>query len=71
MELTAKELKIIIDTEFLLAKAKVTEKINRLLENTRKELLIFIPKFDFNFPKELNLGYGKISEGENYNQLPS
>jgi len=70
MKFTAEELLIVNDTDFLLTKAKVTEKLNRLLENTREELLSFIQISDFNFPKELNLDYGKISKGENYNQLP-
>ncbi len=70
MELTAKELKIINNTDFLITKAKVTEKINTILENTRKELLSLIPTSDFYFPNEVNLDYGKISKGENYKSLP-
>ncbi len=38
MEISKSELTILNNTDFLLAKAKVLEKVNHLLENTRTDL---------------------------------
>ena len=49
MKLTDKELLILKDTDFLLSKAAVLKKINRLLEHTREELKICVATSDFSY----------------------
>ena len=70
MKLTDKELLILKDTDFLLSKAAVLKKINRLLEHTREELKICVATSDFSFPEGTDVLNGKISKGENYKNLP-
>ena len=70
MQLTEKELLILQDTDFLLTKATVLEKINELLEHTRNDLKSSIEISNFSFPDGTDLLNGKISKGENYKSLP-
>ncbi len=70
MYLTEKELLILQDTDFLLTKATVLEKINELLGQTRKELKESVENSNFSFPNGIDLLNGKISKGENYKNLP-
>ncbi len=70
MQLTEKELLILQDTDFLLTKATVLEKINELLGQTREELKESVENSNFSFPNGIDLLNGKISKGENYKNLP-
>ena len=70
MQLKEKELLIIQDTDFLLTKATVLEKINELLGQTREELKENVENSNFSFPDGIDLLNGKISKGENYKNLP-
>ncbi len=70
MQLTEKELLILQDTDFLLTKATVLEKINELLGQTREKLKRCVENSNFSFPDETYLLNGKISKGENYKNLP-
>ena len=70
MDLSAKELSIISDTDFLLTKAQALVKIEALLAETRSALGGLVAGSDFPFPAGARLFNGKISRGENYRQLP-
>ena len=70
MLLTEKELLILQDTDFLLTKATVLEKINELFGQIREELKGCVENSNFSFPERIDLLNGKISKGENYKNLP-
>ncbi len=70
MQLTERELLILQDTDFLLTKTTVLEKINELLGQTREELKGCVENSNFSFPDGIDLLNGKISKGENYKNLP-
>ncbi len=70
MPLTEKELLILQDTDFLLTKATVLEKITELLGQTREELKRCVDNSNFSFPEGTDILNGKISRGENYKNLP-
>lgn len=70
MELSDKELSVIENTSFLLTKIKVTEKIQQLLGQTRLDLKVLLSRSVFEFPEGSDLTTGKISKGENYQNLP-
>jgi len=70
MQLTEKELLILQDTDFLLTKVILLEKIARLFEYTREELKQCVENSNFSFPDGTDLLKGKISKGENYKSLP-
>jgi hypothetical protein len=68
--LTERELQIIHDREFLLAKAKVTAKIEGLLSKAREELKRSFSESNLIFPEKATFKSTKISRGENYLGLP-
>ncbi len=70
MPLKEKELLILHDTDFLLTKATVLEKIAELLGHTQEELKRCVENSNFSFPNGTDLLNGKISKGENYKNLP-
>jgi len=70
MQLTEKELLILQDSDFLLTKAAVLEKITELFGRTREELKRCVENSNFSFPDGTGLLNGKISRGENYKNLP-
>ena len=70
MQLTEKELLILQDTDFLLTKATLLERINELLGQTRLELKGCVVNSNFSFPDGIDILNGKISKGENYKNLP-
>jgi hypothetical protein len=70
MNLTKSELDILEDAEFLLAKARLISKVQELLAEVRMEINERIKSSAFSFPSDINLKSGKISRGENYNNLP-
>ena len=55
MGITEKELLILKDTDFLLTKATVLEKINELLGQTRQELKESVENSNFSFPDRTDL----------------
>lgn len=67
---TEKELRYIHDTDFLLTKGTVTEKVGGLLNQTHDLLKQYIASENFAFPAQTQARAGKISRGENYQQLP-
>lgn len=70
MDFTDKEFSVLKDTEFLLTKAAVLDKIYKLLEDTRTELVKCVERTRFSFPEGTDTTTGKISRGENYKNLP-
>lgn len=70
IDFTNKELSLLKDTDFLLTKINIIEKVNSLLTETRKELLQITKKSNFNFSNKLDLKRSKISKGEYYRGLP-
>jgi len=70
MDFTEKELRVLKDTDFLLTKSMVLEKIYKLLEETKEELIKSVTKTNFSFPEGTDIVNGKISRGENYKNLP-
>jgi len=70
MQLTDKELLILQDTDFLLTKVILLEKMTKLFEQTREELKQCVENSNFSFPDGTDLLSGKISRGENYKGLP-
>ena len=70
MQLTKKELLVLQDSDFLLTKAAVLEKITELFGHTREELKQCVEHSNFSFPDGTGLLNGKISKGENYKNLP-
>jgi hypothetical protein len=70
MDITEKDLRVLQDTDFLLTKSAVLEKIYKLLEDTRDELIKSVRNTDFTFPEGTDIVTGKISRGENYKSLP-
>jgi hypothetical protein len=70
MDITEKELRALKDTDFLLTKSRALEKIYKLLEVTRDELIKSVTKTDFSFPDGTDIATGKISRGQNYKNLP-
>jgi hypothetical protein len=69
-ELTAKELELVTDKDFLLAKARIMEKLCALMGTVQAELKLAIEKSSFFFPRDVDIVQGKISKGENYHSLP-
>jgi len=68
--LSEKELSVITDTDFLLAKAKIIAKIQKQFGQIRDELKSLVENSGLSFPEEVDTKMGKISKGENYQQLP-
>lgn len=70
MNFKEKELNILQDTDFLLTKSAVLDKIYKLLEDSRSELIKTVDNSNFSFPDRTDIVTGKISRGENYKNLP-
>ncbi|MCW8850490.1 MAG: hypothetical protein OQJ81_10970, partial [Melioribacteraceae bacterium] len=70
MILTKKEIDIISDKEFLITKNIVMNKIHDLFEDVRKSLNESVVSSEFIFPSKVDIRYGKIFKGENYQLLP-
>lgn len=67
---TEKELGYMQDTDFLLTKAIVSEKVSTLLNHTHEQLKQYLRTQDVRFPEGVKARAGKISRGENYQGLP-
>jgi len=68
--LSKKELDVISDTDFLLAKAKIMEKLHDQFGHVREELKLIVKSSSFSFPDEVDIQEGKIFKGEYYQDLP-
>ena len=69
-ELTAREIEVISDTEFLICKRAAIKKIEKLFGQTQKELSPMFKNSIISFPSKDKFSAGKISRGENYRGLP-
>lgn len=70
MSLTEKENKYIHDTDFLISKSVIYDKIHKQLEVTRSHIKYVIDRTNFSFPENTDTKYGKIFKGEYYRSLP-
>ena len=67
---TEKELRYMDDTDFLLTKATVSQKVRKLLNQTHDHLGQYISAEHLTFPEGVQARAGKIARGENYQRLP-
>ena len=67
---TEKELQYLTDTDFLLTKAVIGEKVQHWLSQTQQTLQAYISSQNLSFPSGVQHRAGKITKGENYQQLP-
>ena len=67
---TEKELRYAEDTDFLLTKATISQKVQALLNQTHDQLKQYLAVARFTFPEGTRTRAGKIARGENYQQLP-
>lgn len=65
-----KEILLLQDTDFLLAKGVVLTKVKELLQETRNHLRLKVEGSSSVLPERLDVINGKISRGENYKNLP-
>ncbi|MCZ6694870.1 MAG: hypothetical protein O6939_13270 [Bacteroidetes bacterium] len=70
MELSKKELSYLLNSDFLLTKNLIIQKIESLLGETELELQQQLKSSTFRFPPNTLTKGGKISKGENYKGLP-
>lgn len=70
MEFSDEELSCLLDTEFLLTKRKVSERVVKALSVIEGDLRNIALDTSFPYPKGTLLKSGKISKGENYRGLP-
>lgn len=69
-KLTSKELDYLKDTDFLLTKRVINEKIREMMEALEADIKVHVNAISFRFPKGTLLKSGKFSKGENYKGLP-
>lgn len=70
MDLSAKELSMIKDTEFLVTKIEIITKIEKLLKITKEKLIDVVKNENYNFVPEKIFNDGRIFKGEYYKKLP-
>ncbi len=70
IHLSKKDLNYLHDTDFLLTKIEILNKIFKLMDATREELINIVKGEWFPFPAGTETSTGKISKGENYLGLP-
>ncbi len=70
LNITNEDLILLEDSDVLLRKVNIIKKIERLLENSKLELINFLNNSDFNLPEQIDLNKAKISKGESYKDLP-
>lgn len=68
--ISAGELDVLRDLDFLLAKQRLTEKVVKSMAGVERELHEWVAQSDFPFPEGTQIKAGKIAKGENYRQLP-
>jgi len=67
---SSKEISLLQDSEFLITKNTLLQKLDKMLAVTQEEIQAYINKSDFDFPEKTFTRGGKISRGENYRHLP-
>ncbi len=67
---TDKDLRIVEDSDFLLAKRRIVEHVVESFAALKKALKIIIQEGEYLFPPEIPVNGGKISRGDNYQGLP-
>lgn len=70
IRLSAKEMELVVNAEWILTKNRVIEKVKTLLEGLQEEMKEYIRKHESTFHPQINLVPPKISKGENYKGLP-
>lgn len=68
--LNEKELDYLLDTDFLISKHTISNKIQGLLLNVESRIHAYIKNHNLKFPDPVLIKAGKISKGENYLLLP-
>jgi hypothetical protein len=70
MDLSQKELEYLQNTDFLLTKSQITQKLTAALGQVQGNLKKFILDNHLILPQTLDYQVGKISKGEKYRDLP-
>lgn len=70
LNFSAKELSYLQDTDFLLTKWEIMQRVKQLMREAEKLIRKEIHRFQETFPEGTLNRAGKISVGENYRQLP-
>lgn len=70
LHLSIKETEVILDTNWILTKHRITKKIFEMFDGISQELKIEVEKKSYLFPDNIKYQSGKISKGENYRLLP-
>ena len=68
VDITLDEFSLLSDPEILIKKKIIQNKIYKLLENTQAKIEVVLSQFEESLP--VNFGHAKISQGENYLNLP-
>lgn len=70
LHLSQKETELILDTDWILTKHRITKKIFEMFDGISLELKKEVDKKSYLFPDNIQYQSGKISKGENYRLLP-
>ena len=70
LNFSAREISYLQDTDFLLTKWEIMQKMKQLMRETEKLISKDIPRFQNVFPEAILHKAGKLSKGENYQGLP-
>ena len=68
--LTEKEFEIVVDSDFLLTKARIIQKVVGKFEELRVKMIERVASTNFEAPATLDVEKGKVFRGENYKNLP-
>jgi hypothetical protein len=68
IDLSTDEFSLLSDPDILIKKKIIQNKIYKLLENTQTKIEVFLGQFEESLPA--NFSHAKISQGENYLNLP-
>lgn len=67
---TGKELSYLQDRDFLTTKFQIIDKLHKLFARVEERLKAEVESTDFQFPEAAFVRAGKVSQGENYKNLP-
>ena len=70
IQLSPQETELVKNTEWILAKQSIIKKVYAMFGDINELLKAEAAPFNYLFPAKINPQNGKISKGENYNQLP-
>ncbi len=70
IRLSATELELVTNTDWILTKNGIIQKVKNMLEALQAEQQEYLAKEKINFPAEFTSSLPKISKGENYKGLP-